>query len=73
MPIKPKHTLTGGRPLAARQFTDRENFIAASQEIAALKELQAKNRELEQLMERNSLLREELGQQERLAVAGHGV
>lgn len=37
---------------------------------AALAELQAKNQELEQLMERNSLLREELGQQERLAVAG---
>jgi signal transduction histidine kinase len=37
---------------------------------AALAELQAKNQELESLMERNSLLREELGQQERLAVAG---
>ncbi|MBK8791826.1 MAG: HAMP domain-containing protein [Holophaga sp.] len=36
----------------------------------ALAELQAKNQELEQLMERNGLLREELGQQERLAVAG---
>jgi len=36
----------------------------------ALAELQAKNQELEHLMERNSLLREELGQQERLAVAG---
>jgi len=37
---------------------------------AALSALQAKNRELELLMERLSLLREELGQQERLAVAG---
>ncbi len=37
---------------------------------AALRELQIKNQELEQLMERNSLLREELGVQERLAVAG---
>lgn len=37
---------------------------------AALAELQAKNQELEHLMERNALLREELGQQERLAVAG---
>lgn len=37
---------------------------------AALAELQAKNKELEQLMERNALLREEMGQQERLAVAG---
>jgi len=37
---------------------------------AALTELQAKNQELEQLVERNTVLREELGQQERLAVAG---
>jgi len=37
---------------------------------AALAELQAKNQELERLMERNALLREEMGQQERLAVAG---
>ncbi len=37
---------------------------------AALGDLQAKNAELESLVERNSLLREELGQQERLAVAG---
>lgn len=36
----------------------------------ALSELQAKNQELEQLVERNALLREELSQQERLAVAG---
>ncbi len=36
----------------------------------ALSALQAKNQELEALMEGNSLLREELGQQERLAVAG---
>jgi len=37
---------------------------------AALAELQAKNRELEALLDRIALLREELGQQERLAVAG---
>lgn len=37
---------------------------------AALADLQAKNTELETLVERNSLLREELSQQERLAVAG---
>ena len=37
---------------------------------AALSELQAKNNELEFLMERISLLREELSQQERLAIAG---
>lgn len=36
----------------------------------ALQELQAKNLELEQLMDRIALLREELSQQERLAVAG---
>lgn len=36
----------------------------------ALSELQTKNQELEHLLERNALLREELGQQERLAVAG---
>lgn len=36
----------------------------------ALTELQAKNQELEQQVERNALLREELSQQERLAVAG---
>jgi signal transduction histidine kinase len=36
----------------------------------ALFELQAKNAELERLAERNALLREELGAQERLAVAG---
>lgn len=36
----------------------------------ALVALQDKNRELERLMEGNALLREELGQQERLAVAG---
>jgi signal transduction histidine kinase len=36
----------------------------------ALSALQAKNHELELLMERIALLREELGQQERLAVAG---
>ena len=38
---------------------------------AALSELQAKNAELERLAERNALLREELGGQERLAIAGH--
>jgi signal transduction histidine kinase len=37
---------------------------------AALSELQAKNDELAGLVERNALLREELGAQERLAVAG---
>ncbi len=37
---------------------------------AALEELREKNQELESLNERNALLREELGQQERLAVAG---
>lgn len=37
---------------------------------SALAELQTKNQELEQLVERNSVLREELGQQERMAVAG---
>ena len=37
---------------------------------AALAELQGKNRELENLLRRIALLREELGQQERLAVAG---
>jgi two-component system, NtrC family, sensor kinase len=37
---------------------------------AALSELQAKNHELAALVERNALLREELGVQERLAVAG---
>ena len=36
----------------------------------ALAALQAKNQELEKLMEGNALLREELAQQERLAVAG---
>jgi signal transduction histidine kinase len=36
----------------------------------ALGALQSKNQELERLMEGNALLREELGQQERLAVAG---
>ena len=37
---------------------------------AALSELQAKNHELAAMVERNALLREELGAQERLAVAG---
>ncbi len=29
MPPKPKHQLCGDRPVAARQFTDRESFLAA--------------------------------------------
>lgn len=37
---------------------------------SALAELQAKNRALENLLKRIALLREELGQQERLAIAG---
>ena len=59
---------------------DRETFIEEIRELnaglqervdAALVELQAKNQELENLLERIALLREELGQQERLAIAGH--
>ncbi len=62
-----------------RAATEREALIEEIQGFnatlqtrieAALQELQDKNQELEQLMERNALLREELGQQERLAVAG---
>jgi len=58
---------------------DREALIAEIQGLnaglqarieAALAELQGKNRELENLLRRIALLREELGQQERLAVAG---
>ena len=29
MPLRPKHILAAGRPSAERQFTDRENFVAA--------------------------------------------
>jgi len=35
MPIRSKHTLGGGRPIAARQFTDREDFIAAFRKALA--------------------------------------
>lgn len=58
---------------------DRERLIQEIQGLnaglqervdAALAELREKNQELESLNERNALLREELGQQERLAVAG---
>ena len=62
-----------------RASTERESFIEEIRGFnanlqdridAALSDLQGKNAELESLVERNSLLREELGQQERLAVAG---
>lgn len=55
-----------------RVSEEREGLNAHLQDRidAALAELQAKNRELEALLERIALLREELGQQERLAVAG---
>lgn len=62
-----------------RASLERETLISEIQELnaslqqrvdEALEELQAKNAELEQLNERDALLREELGQQERLAVAG---
>ncbi|MBL0211366.1 MAG: HAMP domain-containing protein [Holophagaceae bacterium] len=62
-----------------RASGERESFIEEIRGLnanlqnridAALADLQAKNAELESLVERNSLLREELGQQERLAVAG---
>ncbi|MCE1229203.1 MAG: ATP-binding protein [Firmicutes bacterium] len=62
-----------------RASTEREVLMGEIQGLnthlqeridAALVELQIKNKELEQLVERNSLLREELSQQERLAVAG---
>jgi signal transduction histidine kinase len=53
-------------------LSEIQGFNATLQERvdAALSDLQAKNDELELLMERVSLLREELSQQERLAVAG---
>jgi signal transduction histidine kinase len=63
-----------------RASTEREAFIEEIRGLntglqeridAALVELQGKNQELEQLLERIALLREELGQQERLAIAGH--
>jgi signal transduction histidine kinase len=62
-----------------RSSQEREGLIAEIQGLnaglqtriqEALSELQAKNQELERLMEGNALLREELGQQERLAIAG---
>lgn len=62
-----------------RASEERESLISEIQGLntglqeridAALAELQAKNFELEQLMERIALLREELGQQERLAIVG---
>ncbi len=62
-----------------RATLDREALILEIQGLnttlqsridAALEELKEKNQELEALNERNALLREELGQQERLAVAG---
>ena len=62
-----------------RASGERESFIEEIHGLnanlqnridAALTDLQAKNAELESLVERNSLLREELSQQERLAVAG---
>ena len=62
-----------------RASGERESFIEEIRGLnanlqnridAALTDLQTKNAELESLVERNSLLREELSQQERLAVAG---
>ncbi|HET8715247.1 MAG TPA: ATP-binding protein, partial [Holophagaceae bacterium] len=62
-----------------RAGKEREDLIQEIQQLnaglqdridVALSELQEKNRELGQLVERVSLLREELSQQERLAVAG---
>ena len=62
-----------------RASKEREDLILEIQQLntglqgridSALGELQDKNRELGQLVERVSLLREELSQQERLAVAG---
>jgi tetratricopeptide (TPR) repeat protein len=37
MPVKPKHSLGVARPRAARQFTDREEFIAAFQRELAVR------------------------------------
>ncbi|HTL99063.1 MAG TPA: histidine kinase dimerization/phospho-acceptor domain-containing protein [Holophagaceae bacterium] len=62
-----------------RASKEREDLIQEIQQLnsglqdridSALSELHVKNRELGQLVERVSLLREELSQQERLAVAG---
>ncbi len=62
-----------------RATKEREDLIAEIQQLnaglqdridSALGEVQDKNRELGQMVERVSLLREELSQQERLAVAG---
>ena len=62
-----------------RAAAERESLIAEIRGLntglqgriqEALAELQDKNAELERLMEGNALLREELAQQERLAVAG---
>ena len=62
-----------------RAMSERDELIAEVKTLNqglqtriddALAELQAKNHELELLLERITLLREELGQQERLAVAG---
>ncbi|MBS1766585.1 MAG: HAMP domain-containing protein [Acidobacteria bacterium] len=62
-----------------RASKEREDLILEIQKLntglqdridAALSELQDKNRELGQMVERVGLLREELSQQERLAVAG---
>ncbi len=62
-----------------RAAAERESLIAEIQGLnaglqsriqEALAALQGKNQELEKLMEGNALLREELAQQERLAVAG---
>ncbi len=62
-----------------RASREREDLIREIQQLnsglqdrisVALSELQEKNRELGQLVERVSVLREELSQQERLAVAG---
>ena len=62
-----------------RAAAERETLIAEIRALntglqsriqEALAELQSKNAELERLMEGNALLREELAQQERLAVAG---
>jgi len=62
-----------------RAAAERETLIAEIRGLnsglqsridEALAALQGKNQELERLMEGNSLLREELAQQERLAVAG---
>jgi signal transduction histidine kinase len=62
-----------------RATLERESLIAEIKGLnaglqsriqEALSALQTKNQELENLMEGNALLREELGQQERLAIAG---